>query len=120
MGGMLLLVGEVVNRNSLICFSGDVLCGIAFFCIFLSQLIHNFLVFQIRILYLLGKFSYPMYLFHMLINHLFIRYISYSTGFSSLDFLVRYFSVVSLSLALSLLLVIYFDKPLQRMVIKCL
>ena len=113
--GGLVLVGQILSRNNILFLTWDTICGITFFCVFLSQLIHKSLFFKIPPLALLGRYSYPIYLSHMMIKFVYSRFIPSLAGNACVDWIIRYCIVVVISLAISLLLDKCYDKPLRKL-----
>ena len=112
---IILIVGEILFKNSSIIFSDKTRFGLYFLIIILSQRIHPTKLIDNIVFNYIGKYTYPIYLFHKLIIYLYDKFLHISiVNHLTISWLIKYVLVVSISLGLSILLIKYIDKPINK------
>lgn len=88
--------------------------GIWFAFIAVSQVIVECPLLVNPLFSVLGKYSYPMYLFHYLIIGIYEKYMIFSTGNGVVDWGIKYISVFAVSLLSGWLLTKFVDAPVKK------
>lgn len=117
----IMIAGEMYGKNMLFGVKGDIRFAFWLSGIIISQMVYSSKMINNRIFQALGKNSYAMYLFHLLILYIYekiIGIVGIVTGISILDWVIKYIAVIGSSYLLSLLLVRYVDRPIQYFMIK--
>lgn len=112
MGGQALEVNELFGIKNLTLF------GIWFLMVAISQQLHRCPLIDNKFFRLLGKYSYPIYLFHFLFIQIYEKTVIYSIGNNLLDWLVEYTIVIVISLIVAVLLTKFFEEPVIRVLSK--
>lgn len=110
-----MVVGMALHRNKLVGLSEYTLFGIWFFFLICSQYLRPFFAIGNRVFGILGKYSYPIYLFHLLIIVLYEKYIPNFVENIILGWIIKYIVVVAVSLVLALFLTRFVDEPLKKL-----
>lgn len=117
---LILLLGQAFSKNHLYRVGDLYLCGLLFAGLIFVFCISHFRVLDNILFRFIGKHSYPMYLFHMIILHFldlfFNDYDLMHTETSSL--FLKYLIVFSLSLFFSFLSIRYVETPVIRILEK--
>ncbi len=107
-----MIAGQAFGQNSLFLISSETLFGLWFFLIAISQKICPLIWTDNKLWGLLGKYSYPIYLFHFFILAIYDKMNIPATGSALLDWCIKYVAALLASLAVSVILTKGFDRPM--------
>lgn len=107
-----MIAGQAFGQNSLFLISSETLFGLWFFLIAISQKICPLVWTDNKLWGLLGKYSYPIYLFHFFILAIYDKMNIPATGSALLDWCIKYVTALLASLAVSVILTKGFDRPM--------
>lgn len=111
---LIMLGGQVYNRNSLSIFNTYTLFAFWFIYIALSQVLWRCPLLNNCFWARLGKYSYPIYLFHYPLILLYDTYISVKTGYIILDWGIKYIFVTLITLYISYIVTKFIDIPIKK------
>lgn len=110
---ILMLVGELYEKNSLIILSTAARYGIWFGGVIISQMIWQSGIINNIVFQKLGKNSYPIYLFHILLITCYNKFIIFDFGDGIINWAVKYMVVLIFSYLISILASRCIDKPIN-------
>ena len=108
---MVMIAGQTFGGNSLFLISSETLFGLWFFLIAIGQKICPLVWTDNKLWEILGKYSYPIYLFHFLILSIYDKMGIPSTGNIFMDWSIKYVTALLSSLAISIILTKAYDRP---------
>lgn len=106
---MIILYGYVLKYNGLDYLNEYTLFGIIFFLLALSQRIRNWTLINNPLTRVLGRYSWPIYLFHYYIINRFNHYVHLNTGSVTLSWIITFISVTACSLFAGVILTRFVD-----------
>lgn len=106
--------GQMNYRNVLYDISEGALIAFWFMLLIISQSIYKNCLVNNFIFSILGQHSYIIYLFHGIAIYLFDKYINISTGYSVLDWGIKYFVLIVIMILWASLMDKYIDKPYRK------
>lgn len=104
--------GMIINENNLLGFSDNTLFGIWFLILVFSQSLSSTFIIDNKVFRLLGKYSYPMYLFHYFIIRVYEKYVPNSSANIVVSWGQKYIAVLVTVLVVSIIISKYIEKPL--------
>jgi len=110
---LLMIVGQAYDRNCLYRVSFDCLIAIWLWLLIVAQILHKNMLINNIVFQKIGKYSYPIYLFHMLIIEVYDKAFICATGVLIIDWMIKYMVVFICSCLLSVYLVKYIDRPVK-------
>lgn len=108
----ILLIQNLYTQSTVLLMNTHTVWGIIFSLFIVSQMIHENYFICYPFLKLIGQYSWPIYLFHFFIIHLYRKYQFFDIKYPLLNWFIEFTVIVCTSLLLSMILVKYFDKPL--------
>lgn len=108
---MVMIAGQALGQNSIFLISSETLYGLWFFLIAISQKICPLILTDNKLWRILGKYSYPIYLFHFFIFSIYDKINVPSTGHILLDWGIKYAVALLCSFMVSVTLTKGFDEP---------
>lgn len=109
-----MICGQALGKNTILGLKEYTLFGVWFFMIVVSQKIHRCLLIDNAFFRIMGKYSYPIYLFHNLIISLYSSRINISVGFFPIDWSIK-FIIVTLSSLIMAIPLTFVDRKLNRL-----
>lgn len=109
-----MMMGMILERNKILGYSNEMLFGICFFSCAISQYLHKSFFIDNSLLRFLGKYSYPVYLFHILIIKLYKRYVPIIVDNLVVDWIILYIGTIIFTLLLSAVLTKFIDEPIVK------
>lgn len=109
---LVMIGGMIVRENKLLGLSECTLFGICFLVLAFSQSVRSTFVIDNKLFRLLGKNSYPIYLFHYFIIKLYERYVPEPFENLVVSWSVKYIVVLAISLFIAIIVSKYIEKPL--------
>lgn len=106
--------GMALNSNHLLDLSSTTLFGIWFLLLAVSQCLNALPIINNPIFRVLGKYSYPIYLFHFFLIGIYDRYIPGCTENMIINWAIKYIVVVVGALIIALILTKWIDGLLQK------
>lgn len=106
--------GMVLGYNNLLGLSSFTLFGIWFFVLSISQKLHKCVIIDNILFQFLGKYSYPIYLFHYCLIWIYDKYVPTLTGNVVINWGVKYLVIIIVASIIAILLDKYFDKPIEK------
>lgn len=118
---IIMIYGCINNYNSLFGVSSLEMWTLTYLFLFISQIMIRWRLFDNVVTRTLGKYSYPIYLFHPLILQYYNKVIP-STGEIKLDCILRFVSIVFISLCFGIAVTYLIQKPcvnlLERQILR--
>lgn len=111
----IMLWGQMNYRSVVYEISESTLIAFWFMLLIISQNIYRDGLINNFIFRMLGEYSYPIYLFHITFIDLFDKWITMSTGYTVLDWGIKYLLIVFISLLFSVVVDKFVDEPYRRM-----
>lgn len=108
---IIMIAGQAFGENSLFLISSETMFGLWFFLIAVSQKIFPPFWTDNKLWETLGKYSYPIYLFHFIVLSTYDKINVPTTGYLLLDWGIKYIAALLCSLAISVLLTKAFEQP---------
>lgn len=115
---LFMMAGQAYGVNKLFNIKNITLFGLWFLMLAISQQLHSCPLIDNKIFRLLGKYSYPMYLFHFLFIQIYEKFVTFSIGSSLLDWLLKYITIIIISLIVAVPLTKYFEEPVTKLLTK--
>lgn len=112
---VIMLWGQMNYRSVVYDISESTLIALWFILLIISQHIYLDGLINNYIFRMLGKYSYPIYLFHITFIHLFDKWITMSTGYAVLDWGIKYLLIAFISLLFAAIVNKFVDEPYRRM-----
>lgn len=110
---MLLLGLLAVDRFSIPHLNPATVFGLCFLLLALSQAYESLPPIVNPVFSIIGKYSYPIYLFHYTFSNYYERLIPQFTSVYWVYWLIRYVVIIGLSLLFAIALTKFFDRPMQ-------
>lgn len=115
---LILLINQVDNKNIIGGLNNITLFGIWFVFLIISLVIYDNKIIDNAIFKFIGKYSYPLYLYHYIVIMLYDKIsISVSSSYS-IAWFIKYVFVIVATLGISILLVRFIEKPLVNLLKK--
>lgn len=114
LASVIMLAGQAYNKNVLFRMSLYTLYGFWFGGIVLSQVLWKCPILDNRFFRMLGKYSYPIYLFHYILLNWYGKIVTVQTGYAMVDWGIKYVIVMTISFGVSYVLTRFVDKPIYR------
>lgn len=114
----IMLAGEMYGKNTLFGMKGDIRISFWLTGIIISQFLYTNVLINNSIFRILGKYSYPIYLFHFLIIYVWDKMDMVFTSKFVIDWGIKYIMVIVISYLFSLFLTKWVDKPIQLFILK--
>ncbi len=89
--------------------------GIAFAFMFLGLYLHSYAIIDNSVMRMLGRYSYPIYLFHFRIVIWYYNICAINTGIAQVDAVLRIIIVIIISLLLGIIVTKFVEKPCIRL-----
>ena len=112
--GLILIDGIVLKYNGATYLNEYTLFGICFFLLASSRRIRNFHLINNPVTRGLGKYSWPIYLFHYYIINRFNHYVHLSTGSVTLSWIITFISVTVCSLFVGVVMTRILENTITR------
>ncbi len=111
---LMMVWGQANGANRLYGISEDVI--FAFWCVILiiSQSVVSIKMIDNVLFQILGRYSYPIYLYHHLCIYFYERYFHFDAGIKTLSWLIKYIFVIGFSLLIGFLLEKLIDEPCRK------
>ena len=114
---IIMLWGQMNHRNVIYDISENTLIAIWFTLLIISQNIYSSCLINNSFFAILGKYSCPIYLFHILIIYLYDMWMA-STGYFALDWIIKYLIIIVVSILFAIFIDKYVDKPYRNLIEK--
>ena len=109
---VLFLYGNLYGQNKLFGINRHTLWAIPFALFAISQILHENIIICNKIFQIIGKYSYPVYLFHYYIPIIYNRYNITISDDPVIEWLLKFSAILVLSLILSIFLVKFIEQPI--------
>jgi peptidoglycan/LPS O-acetylase OafA/YrhL len=109
-----MIAGMALGYNSLWILSSITLFGIWFLILAVSQKLNSCILIDNKLFEVLGRYSYPIYLFHYLLIEEYGKFIPTLTENNVVNWLIKYLAIVIVSLIIAIPLDKYFEAPIVK------
>jgi peptidoglycan/LPS O-acetylase OafA/YrhL len=106
--------GMALNYNRIWGLSGFTLFGIGFIILAISQKLNSCILIDNKLFELLGRHSYPIYLFHYLLIEEYGKFVPTLTEHEVVNWLIKYLTIIIVSLIIAIPLDKYFEAPIVK------
>ena len=113
-----LICGLVLNHNQILGISKHTMYGIAFFILIVSQKIKSCILLDNKFFSFFGKYSYPIYLLHMLLLFLYNKYIPAISDNLFVSWVVKYMVILISSTIISFFVQNFYDNYTIKLIKK--
>lgn len=114
----IMIAGEMYGKNTLFGVKDEVRFSFWFMGLIISQMLYPDKLINNRIFQVLGKSSYPIYLFHIFLLDLYNKIAAVSTGNVVGDWGIKFIIVLGGSYIVSVALIKWVDRPIQEIMLK--
>lgn len=111
---LIMIWGQANDANSLYLMSSDTIFGVWCVIIIISQSIRNTALIDNGLFRTLGRYSYPIYLFHYLIINIYSKYVNFDVGIMTISWFIQYIIVIGVSLLVAFVMEKFIDAPLKK------